>query len=339
MGIWKFLSLASLTLVAASTPVLAATVVSSPANGAQVTSPFNLTTYSDSCSSLPVAYVGFSLDDSTNTPIFRGQVMNGPITSPSGWHTVHVKAWNTAGGICTTNVAVLVVTGATSVIPSNAVRINNIQALSNWIQIHDGGTPGGSNGWTGTQGWPSLTGWAREFSTSFTYFGGQRYSAQIDTDTTSTNFFYDGWVYVAGSSAGFSNLEFDLNQTMSNGETVVMGFQCDSWINRWDYSVNGGSPTAFYDTWLHSNQPCNARNWSTNTWHHVQIHYSHDYSGWVTYHTVWLDGYRQDINATVFSGYILGWGPAVVTNFQIDGASSGTTSAQIYLDNVNVYRW
>jgi hypothetical protein len=59
----------------------------------------------------------------------------------------------------------------------------------------------------------------------------------------------------------------------------------------------------------------------------------------VTYHSVWLDGVEQDLNFTVFSGYALGWAPAIVTNFQIDGNSSATTWGNVYLDEISVYRW
>ena len=111
---------------------------------------------------------------------------------------------------------------------------------------------------------------------------------------------------------------------MANGETAVMGFQCGSWIQRWDYSVNGGSPTQSWDTWLHSYAPRNVHCWGANRWHRVQI-LSHTDNGWVTYHSVWLDGLEQDLNIAVFSGYALGWAPAILTNFQIDGNSSGTT--------------
>jgi hypothetical protein len=73
----------------------------------------------------------------------------------------------------------------------------------------------------------------------------------------------------------------------------------------------------------------------------VQIYFSRNSSnnGWVTYHSVWLDGAEQDLNFTVFSGYDLGWGPAIVTNFQIDGNSSGTTWGNVYMDELRVYRW
>ena len=335
------LSLTAVMLLAPGVPALAGTVITAPVNGAQVSSPFTLTMNADTCSSLPVTSVGYSLDNSTLTQAFAGQAMNGPVNAPAGPHTIHVKVWNGKGAICVTDVGINVGAASqfASVVPSNAVKVSGIQALGSWTQIHDGGTPGSSSGWTGTQSSPSLTGAAREFYSTFSYYGGQRYSVQFDDDNTSTNFFYDVWVYIAGGSAGFANLEFDMNQTMPNGQTVVMGFQCDTWNNTWDYAVNGGSPTAFYDTWGHSSAYCNAHNWTPNTWHHVQIWYGHNYSGWVTYHAVWLDGVQENINVTAFSGFALGWGPAVVTNFQIDGASSGTSAGQVYLDEMTVYRW
>lgn len=335
----RTLSLAGSILIALTLPAMAGTVVSSPANGAQVPSPFNLTMFADTCSGRPVVAVGYSLDSSSSTPIFAGQKMDGPVSAPGGWHVLHTKVWNDVGNVCVTDTSINVGGEALSVIPSNAVKVSSIQALDNWIQVHDGGTPGSSSGWTGVQSSPSLTGNAREFATSFNYFGGQRYSAQFDDNTTSQNFFYDAWIYIADNADGMSNLELDLNQTMSNGETVIMGFQCDSWIQRWDYSVNSGSPTAPNDTWLHSYAPCDVHSWGANQWHHLQIHFSHNDSGWVTYHSVWLDGNRQDLNLTVFSGYSLGWAPAILTNFQIDGAGSGTTYSKIYVDEMTVYRW
>jgi hypothetical protein len=146
-------------------------------------------------------------------------------------------------------------------------------------------------------------------------------------------------VYSAGSAAGFENLEFDLDHTLSNGVTAIMGFQCDGWDNTWDVAVNAGSPTSFVDTWLHSYATCNPQNWSPNQWHHLQVYYSHDQNGWVTYHSVWLDGLEQDLGFTFFSGYQLGWGVGDVTNFQIDGNSSGTTWGNVYLDEMTVYHW
>lgn len=340
MSLKMNLSCACLLLAAAAISAPAQTIVTSPTNGEQVSSPFNLTMNANTCSSQSISAVGYSLDNSPNTSSWPAQSINGPVTAPNGWHTLHVKVWNSAGGVCVTDVSINVNGAATSTaIPSYAVKIGGIHALGNWITVHDGGTPGSSSGTMSMTNSPSLTGAARLFANQFNDFGGQRYSVQFDDNTTSQNFFYDGWVYIAGSADGFSNLEFDLDQTMSNGETVVMGFQCDSWIHRWDYSVNSGSPSNPNDTWLHSYAPCDVHTWGANQWHHVEIYFSHNDSGWVTYHSVWLDGTESDLNFTVFSGYNLGWSPAIVTNFQIDGASSGTTWANVYLDELTVYRW
>jgi hypothetical protein len=71
----------------------------------------------------------------------------------------------------------------------------------------------------------------------------------------------------------------------------------------------------------------------------VQIGYSRDDSGNVTYSSVWLDGAEQSINATVNSAFALGWGPTMLTNFQIDSAESGSASATVYLDDLTIYRW
>jgi hypothetical protein len=327
-------------LATVAAPALAQTVVTSPTNGAQVASPFNLTMSASTCSAQTVTEVGYSLDNSTSTAVFAGQTMNGPVSAPAGAHVLHIKVWNNTGGVCVTDVSITVTgSSATSVIPSTAVSVGAIQTLSNWTAIHDGGTPGSSSGTMSMSSSPSLTGAARLFANEFTDYGGERYSVQFDDNTTSENFFYDTWVYIANDSNGFSNLEFDLNQTLSNGITVIMGFQCDTWDNTWDYTVNGGSPTQSWDTWLHSYASCNVHNWAPNQWHHVQIYFSHDQNGWVTYHSVWLDGAEQDLNLNVFSGFALGWGPAITTQFQIDGNSSGTTWGNVYLDEMTVYRW
>ena len=338
------LPLPALMLISIAMPALAQTSIYSPASGSTVSSPFTLNMNASSCSSQPIGGVGYSLDNSTQTSAWPADYINGPVEAPSGWHTLHVKVWNTSGGVCVTDVSINVTSGAsstsggTSVVPSNAVSVGGIQTL-NWISEHDGGTPGSSSGTMSMQNSPSLTGAARLFANQFWNYGGERYHVQFSDDQTSTNFFYDTWVYIANDSNGFSNLEFDLNQTMTNGETVIMAFQCDSWNNTWDYGVNGGSPDNSWATWGHSGANCNVHNWGANQWHHVQIWFSHNDSGWVTYHSVWLDGVESALNVTAFSGFNIGWGPAVVTNFQIDGNSTGTTWGNVYLDEMTVSRW
>lgn len=326
-------------------PALAGTTVSSPSNGTTVGSPFTLNMWADTCSSRPAIVVGYSMDDSPNTSAWADHQINGPVGAPAGNHTLHVKVWNDYGQICVTDVGITVggppavSNAASSIAPADAVSVSDIQTLGNWQATSDVGTPGSASGWMGMTSSPSLGGHARQFATNFWNYGGERYSSHFGDDNSAQNFLYDGWVYIAGSSSGIANLEFDLNQTMPNGETVIMGFQCDGWSNTWDYTVNAGSPTSPQDKWLHSYAGCNPHNWGVNQWHHVQILFSHNSSGWVTYKSVWLDGNQQNLYITAFSSFALGWGKSLLTNFQVDGSNSSSGSSNVMLDHLTVYRW
>jgi hypothetical protein len=185
---------------------------------------------------------------------------------------------------------------------------------------------------------PSLSGGAREYQTSYSNSGDERYYSSFGADENATHFVYDGWLYIASPSNDVANLEMDLNQVMANGQTVIFGVQCDGYSGTWDYTANEGTPQNPSDVWLHSTATCNPRNWATNTWHHVQISYSRDDEGNATYESVWLDGAQQNMDVTVPSAFALGWGSALVTNFQVDGLGA-SGSATVYMDNLSVYRW
>jgi hypothetical protein len=175
--------------------------------------------------------------------------------------------------------------------------------------------------------------------TTYSDYGDERYDVTFGDDTASTNFVYDGWIYLDGSVSTIANIEMDMNQVMPNGETVIFGFQCDDWSGTWDYTENAGTPTTPDDRWVHSTAACDAQTWTQNTWHHVQVSYSRDDDGNVTYQSVWLDGNEQAINATVPSAFALGWAPTLLTNFQVDGLLPELSSSNVYLDNLTVSRW
>lgn len=312
--------------------------VASPANNSSVMSPFPLSATALTCSKQPVVAMGYSLDSSTQTTIVRGTDVAAKVTSAAGAHTVHVKAWGNAGAVCVADVALNVTQPALATVPANAISVSNIQTLSNWKAEYDVVTGSGATGAMSLTSAASLSGNARMFATMFLNNGGERYHVSFGDDSGAANFLYDGWIYVDTSVNQVGNIEMDMNQTMANGETVIFGFQCDGWTGTWDYTANTGTPTAPVDSWIHSKQACNPRNWTINTWHHVQIAYSRDDAGNVTYKSVWLDNAQQDLNVTVPSSFALGWAPTLLTNFQVDGyGSSGAPT--VYLDNLTVYRW
>jgi hypothetical protein len=312
--------------------------VSSPNSGSTVTSPFNLSASSSNCSGQAISSIGYSVDDSSSTTTVNGTVLNTSVSTSTGGHTIHVKSWGKGGASCVTHVAVTV-SGTSTTIPSDATNLSNIQASGTWNNVHDAGTPGSSSGWSGLANSPARSGNARHLSTSYTNYGGERYSTHISDNASAHNFVYDAWVYIQDTATGISNIEMDLNQVIANGWTVIMGFQCDGWSGTWDFTTNKGSATNPNDQWAHTGVKCNPKNWGVNAWHHVQIELSRDDSGFVTYQSVSLDGAKEALNIKTFSGFALGWGKSILINFQVDGGTSYSYGSNIFLDDMNVSYW
>jgi hypothetical protein len=325
----RTLSLISYLLTTLAIPALAQITLNSPASGAEVVSPFALSATGTTCSSQQIVSMGYSLDDSGNITVVTGGSVQAQIDSPVGLHTVHLKAWGNGGAECDADMGV-------AVTPSNAINVSNIQRLGtwNWLERNDAAVGGTSTGATTFTNY----GFTRQFHTTFTNWGAELYYVSFGRDATVHNFMYDAWVTIASPNTMVDNLEMDMNQVTANGQTVIFGFQCDGNSNTWDYTTNSGTPQQPVDLWVHSNAACNVQQWSPNVWHHVQISYSRDDSGNVTYNAVSLDGSVSNINATVPSSFGLGWTPTLLTNFEVDGRGSNGSS-DVYLNDLSVYRW
>lgn len=342
MHIFRSTTLAASVMFALAIPAMAGVTVTSPVNNTDVSSPFTLSAFASTCSSKNVVSTGYSFDSSTDTTIYSGQSIEASVSVSSGTHTLHVKAWG-QGVSCVTDVTIKVTSNsATSEsvsIPSDADIASDLQVLSGWSAKHDTGGPGSSSGYLSIVSSPSLYGNTLRTVTNFTNDGDERYSVAFSDNTEAENYFYDGWVYLTSSAKDLANLEFDINQTMSDGKTVMTGVQCDGWSGTWAYTANKGSASSPKPTWVHaSGTSCNPQKWSQDKWHHVQASISRDSSGNVTYHSIWLDGAETKLNATVYGANDLGWGPAVSTQFQVDGdGSSGHVT--VYLDQLVISLW
>lgn len=328
----------TLALFVCAVPALANVNVISPSNGSMVASPFGISATASACSSQAIVAMGWSLDNSSNTAIVTGAMLNAQVGSGNGSHVVHFKSWGAQGAVCTADVPVNVVPPATAAVPLAALVVGRIQSLTNWQAVSDSAS-GGGQAWGTTQiiGAPAASGVGREFVSHYANYSGERYFVTFGADTAADNFLYDAWVYVNGTNP-IGNIEMDMNQVMPNGQTVIYGVQCDGFSGTWDYTLNGGSPTSPSDQWRHSYAKCNPQNWSPYTWHHVQMMYSRDGAGNVTYKTIWFDNVENPVWITVPSSFALGWSPVLLTNFQVDGLS-GSGSSTVYMDNLTVYRW
>jgi hypothetical protein len=340
MNIAVKLSIASSVLASMAIPALAGVNVNYPANHSQVESQFKVSATSIACSSEDVAVMGYSLDGSGDDTFVEGTSLETTITAPPGVHTVHIKAWSTSGTLCVTDVEVTVAkSNEASLVPDNAIVNSDLQALSSWKATHDTKGAGRATGTTKLVSSPALKGSSRMFESDFEGSGDMRYSLDFGDDSTSTNFFYDNWVYLTKDSHEIGVIEMDMNQVIPNGKTVIYGFQCDGWNGKWDYAGNTHGTKHPYTGWISSGKPCNPRDWKIDTWHHIQVSYSRNATGTVTYDYVIFDGDTIPIHRTVFSAYAIGWGRGkLITNFQVDGyGAKGSNTA--YIDELSISRW
>lgn len=342
MNVIGKLSVTSTMLFTLAIPAAASVVINSPANNAEVASTFNLSATSISCASEDVTQMGYSIDSSADSTIFEGKSLELPVSISAGTHVLHVKAVGEHGTMCVEDVTVTVKDAASLPlnIPSDAKSVSNIQSLDRWKYQHDTGGKGRASGGTKLVTSPSLHGNSREFETSYSSGGDERFSIVYAEDEKATHFFYDGWVYFTNSASHIGNLELDTNQVVADGKLVIFGVQCDGYSGTWAYTANVGTEKHGKPHWERATKTkCNPREWSRNKWHHIQAYYSRNESGSkVTYHSVWVDGVESKINATVNGLFDLHWRPIINTQFQIDGVgSSGST--KVYLDNLTISRW
>jgi len=341
MGVRKTIILSSSLFITLTVPALASVTINNPANESEVKSPYALSATSDSCSNQDIAAMSFSLDSSPDTTAVRGAFLETSVVSPPGVHTLHVTSMGEKGSVCITEVSFTVKPDAvaTAIIPANAITVHSVQAMKNWAGQHDTGGSGQASGSTSIVASPTISGGTRQFVTHYKNSGDERFAISYADDVKALHFFYDTWLYIPSSSGPIANIELDTNQVNPARQTIIMGVQCDSWSGTWTYMANVGTPSHPKPHWAVANgTKCVTESWKKNTWHHIQAYYSHDTSGHVTYHSIWMDGAQINLNATVQGAFDLGWGPDINTQFQVDGhGSSGSTV--VYVDNMVISRW
>ena len=330
--------------------------VASPVSGTTVSSPVWVRAHNVGCNGLTPSAFGYSVDNSST--LVKGVTVNDIDTKAAlsaGSHTIHYKAW-TSGGVCPVISTTFKVAGGGSTssgstsgggtssssgsavysLPSYAVPSANLDGIGGWSAEHDSGTPGSSKG---SMAYPAKTPSyddAREFYMTYSHYGGERWHVSFGNNPTSMNFVLDTYVYVVNPSQ-MANLELDLNQVMSNGETVIYGTQCSRYSKTWEYAYqSGGKPH-----WKSSGIGCNPLTWAAKTWHHIQVGYHRNSSGVVTHDWVNFDGAHHVFSGTTSSSALkLGWAKGtLLVNYQVDGQNSGSGSVTSYIHKMTFYHW
>lgn len=338
----KFLS-ASLAFLCFAAPAFADVTVSFPTPGAQLMSPFTVQAAANACQSQPIGAIAWSLDSGRDT-LVRASAIAVQVSAPAGPHVLYLKTWGNKGAYCSSSVNIEVLDKLPTM-PANVAAAANLQTMTTWTGEHDAATNGSSTGATSLlTNAPQINGQTRQFTFRYADNGGQRFHVSFPANQSATHFLYDTYLMVntgCGSvpCGKLANVEMDMNQVLTNGDVVIYGVQCDGWSNTWDYTVNEGTPSHELSTWQHTNVQCDPDKWTKDAWHHVQIAYSRDAVGNVTYDSVVFDGVESDFaGASGLSLRSLHWGPVLLTNFQMDGkGSSGTQTME--MANTTVYAW
>ena len=218
----------------------------------------------------------------------------------------------------------------------NETSTGDLDSSSDWQYEHDGGTKGEARGSTLYPAAAPSYDDAREFYMTYSDHGGERWFLSFGNDVNATHFVYDTYIYLVDPSQ-VQNLELDVNQVLSNGETVIFATECASGSKKWEYTIIKHDK----DQWINSNIDCDPATWAAKKWHHVQIGVHRDSNGVVTHDWVDVDGHHSDFHDAVGAGARkLGWPVGdLVINFQLDGNKSGKGEITSYIHDLTIYRW
>jgi hypothetical protein len=300
--------------------------VSSPANNATVSSPFNVVASASGPN--PITTMQVYLDSQLVTTVQSGS-LNASVSAVTGAHSLVIQAWDTAGAVYKSTLNVTV--GTTSV-PTNAIVKSDIEDMTGWQSCTTCAGAGGAGPTAGFsitqfQGSPAEDGSSAKFSIwGTTPYSDALWWKQLGADNSATNFKYDVDFYLTTPQYAQA-LEFDVNQ--SNGVTkFIFGTQCN---------IKNGAVWDVWDTagakWLHTAVPCGVP--AANTWHHLTWEFKRNATQ-ATFVAVTLDGVRHSVNMT-FNGKPVSANELNVA-FQLDG-DSAQHAYSAWLDNVTLTYW
>lgn len=283
--------------------------------------------------------MAYSMDSGRDT-LVKSTFISVQIGASAGVHNLHIKAWGNKGSECFETIPITVLDSLPT-LPANVAANASIQSMSNWVGEHDAVTGGTSSGVTTLlTGASQVNGPRRQFTFQYASNGGHRFHVSFPGNASATHFVYDTYLMIhsdCGSTncGNLANIEMDMNQVLADRDVIIYGVQCDGWSGTWDYTVISSGRS----TWKHANAGCDPHQWTRDVWHHVQLAYSRDDAGNVTYESVSLDGQTTPLSgATGPSRFALNWGPVLLTNLQMDG--QGSSGAQtMEMANTTVYAW
>jgi hypothetical protein len=310
--------------------------VSSPANGASVTSPMTMSAEAN-LAQASIEYMRVYIDGSADYFTFYNK-FTALFWMPNGTHNLEVIATDTNGNSVSTTLSLNVTSQAAPPV------VSSIQNIPNWepcSALYAPGTPRAGQICASGDGTavstmtedvsqPSLSGSSAHFTLGGpTAYSNELYTMNLGGGDSPTQFVYDFYVMVDNPKAPQA-LEFDVNQTIDDTRWTF-GTECNfngNWPNVGEWDVWNGAP----DTgWEKTSAPC--PQFPANQWQHIvwtfervgdQVHYVSLQVNDTTYPLNLYFADQQD------------WSMGQINvAFQMDG-NVNQTPYNAWLDNVNL---
>jgi len=323
-----------------ATSAFAGVTVTSPSNGAQVSSPvhFVATAQSPDCSK-GVAAMGIYTAPYQLAYTVNGSKLDTYLTLSAGTYNTVVQEWDNCGWSASTPITITVTGGG----GGGGGTFSNLQSSSWWngyallppsYNICDTCLPGGPLAtWATTQGIksPALSsGGSMKFDIGGTMpFADILWNVKFTTHLpdqskvpTFTSFTYDVWFY--GTNLETSQaLEFDINQFFS-GMSFIWGHEC---------RIAGGHEWDTWDNinmhWVKSGIACNP---VSNSWNHLTIQAQRTSDNRLLFKSITLNGKVSTLNRYDSPSPTTWYGMTI--NYQMDG-NYKQSPYSVYLDNLN----
>jgi hypothetical protein len=305
-----------------------AVAVSSPANNATVSSPFQVV--ASAAAPRPIVAMIAYLDSQIAVDV-NGASMNASVSAAPGTHSLVVHAWDNTGAVYAQSLTVTVSSGGS--VPPGATTKSQIQNMSGWQDCTvcagaGGDGPTASIAMVQFQKSPSLSGSAAKFSIGgSTPFSDGLWWKQLGADNSATNFQYDLDFYLTNPQVAQA-LEFDVNQGIGNFK-FIFGSQCDlKGRGVWDIWNTLGA------VWESTGIPCPVP--AAFTWHHLTWQLRRTSTQTVVV-ALTFDGVTHFLNRA-YNAKPAGNDEELNVAFQID-MDSTPTPYSAWLDNVTLSYW
>ena len=312
----------------APTAAMAGITVTSPTNGATVSSPVRVVASASSSKSIAAMRIYV---DNVSVYLVSSNRIDTQVPLATGKRSIVVQGWDSSGTVFKTALTVNV--GSTTPTPTTNKVYSNIDQMTGWEHCD---VCAGASG----QG-PTTTYWQAQFQTSPALDGGSSefflggstpYAAalwwkQLGANDSVRFFTYDLDFYFTDFAA-MQALEFDVNQSIG-GKKYIFGTECDVKGTKmwriWDY----------YLRWISTGIPC-AVQMTANKWHHLTWEFERTTTGKTHFIAVTLDGVRHIVDRYQTPQPISVRELNVA--FQMDGNST-MSDYHVWVDRIKLTAW